>query len=70
LRDAGVVCTLSTDDPISFGNTLQDEYEGLARELAFTSSELADVARAGFKVALVDEATRSRWMRELSDTKV
>ncbi len=70
LREAGVICTLSTDDPISFGNTLQDEYEGLARELAFTPAELADVARAGFKVALVDQAKRDRWIREVGETKV
>ncbi|HTB61995.1 MAG TPA: adenosine deaminase [Opitutales bacterium] len=65
LRAAGVLCTVSTDDPICFGNTLQDEYEALAREMNFTREELADVARAGFQVALVDEAQRARWLREV-----
>lgn len=68
LRQEGVVCTVSTDDPISFGNTLQDEYEALACEMNFTRAELADVARAGFKVALVDEPQRAQWLREVDAT--
>jgi adenosine deaminase len=70
LRAAGVVCTISTDDPISFGNTIQDDYEVLARELAFTPAELADLARAGFSVALVDEARRDQWRKEVDETRV
>jgi adenine deaminase len=69
LQAAGVVCTISTDDPISFGNSLQDEYEALAREQDFTVAELADVARAGFEVALVEEAQRVRWMSEVDAVK-
>ncbi len=65
LRQEGVICTVSTDDPLSFGNTLQDEYEALAREMNFTRAELADVAHAGFKVALVDEPQRAQWLREV-----
>ncbi len=66
LRKEGVICTISTDDPLCFGNTLQDEYEALAQEMGFTRAELADVARAGFKVALVDENLRAEWMSELN----
>jgi adenosine deaminase len=69
LREAGVACTISTDDPISFGNTLVDEYEALARELAFTPEELADVARTGFSVALVEEGQRARWLDEVNAVK-
>ena len=52
LLDAGVVCTVSTDDPISFGNTIEDEYEFLARELQLSESELERIARNGFEIAL------------------
>jgi adenosine deaminase len=69
LRAAGVVCTISTDDPISFGNTLQDEYEILAREMNFSPAELADIARAGFQVALVNESQREQWLKELGEIK-
>lgn len=45
LFDAGVRCTLSTDDPVVFGNTLEDEYLLLARHLGFTRDELAILAQ-------------------------
>ena len=48
LMRAGVNCTVSTDDPLSFGNTLTDEYLALAREGGFTRAELAEVARSGW----------------------
>jgi adenosine deaminase len=52
LLDAGVVCTVNTDDPISFGNTIDDEYEFLAHELQLSESELERIAQNGFKIAL------------------
>jgi adenosine deaminase len=52
LLDAGVVCTVSTDDPVSFGNSIEDEYEFLARELDLNESRLAQIAQNGFKIAL------------------
>ncbi len=59
LMAAGVRCTVSTDDPLSFGNSLTEEYEALARELAFTPAELGRVARNGWEVADVPAAMRS-----------
>ena len=52
LLDAGVVCTVSTDDPISFGNSIEEEYELLARELDFNQASLTQIAQNGFCVAL------------------
>ena len=52
LLDAGVVCTVGTDDPISFGNSIEDEYEFLAGELGFSEKDLERVAANGFQVAL------------------
>jgi adenosine deaminase len=59
LLDADIPCTLSTDDPISFGNTLEDEYFFLATHLRFSQDELASVARNGFRAALVSEEWRN-----------
>ncbi len=64
LMDSGVRCTLSTDDPISFGNTLMDEYAMLSVECGFDHARLARVARAGFEVALISEADRSQWLSD------
>ncbi len=65
LMQAGVRCTVSTDDPLSFGNTLTDEYLALAGEGGFTRTELARVARSGWEVASVPESTRRRFLSEI-----
>lgn len=64
LMDAGVRCTVSTDDPISFGNTLLDDYAMLSVECGFDAARLAKVARAGFEVALISDADRSQWLSD------
>ena len=65
LFDAGVKVTVSTDDPISFGSTLLDEYAALAAHRAFSRKELAQLARNGFEVALMPEAQKKPWLDEL-----
>lgn len=51
LFDAGVRCTINSDDPFMFGNTLSEEYYALAMDLNFTHDELAKIAENGFQVA-------------------
>ncbi|WP_269541509.1 adenosine deaminase family protein [Cerasicoccus fimbriatus] len=65
LFDAGVKVTVSTDDPISFGNNLLDDYEALHHYRNFTREELVQLVRNGLEVALVDEAKRQTWLDEL-----
>ena len=65
LMQAGVSCTVSTDDPLCFGNTLAEEYAALAAEAGFTRSELAQVARNGWAVADVAPDERRRWVAEI-----
>jgi len=65
LMQAGVRCTVSTDDPLTFGNTVSDEYLALATEGRFTRAELARVARNGWEVASVPESTRRRFLSEI-----
>ncbi len=65
LVDAGIRCTLNTDDPFSFGNTVEDEFAAAAASLDCSHAELAALARNGFDVALVDEATRDGWKNEV-----
>ncbi|MEO0055051.1 MAG: hypothetical protein RLZZ50_998 [Verrucomicrobiota bacterium] len=66
LLAAGVNCTVSTDDPLVFGNSLADEYRVLAIEAGFTRAELARVAANGWKVASVDEASRRSALGEIA----
>lgn len=59
LLAAGVRCTVSTDDPLCFANSLTEEYESLAREAGFTAAELAQLARNGWAVASVAPEVRA-----------
>jgi len=65
LMKAGVNCTVSTDDPLSFANTLSEEYSALASEAGFTRAELAQVARNGWAVADISSDDRRRRLAEI-----
>jgi adenosine deaminase len=66
LHAAGVRCTVSTDDPLIFGNTLTDEYVGLATEAGFTCAELVQLARNGFLAGSMSEPLRQAALAELA----
>ncbi len=65
LMQAGVRCTVSTDDPLNFANTVNDEYAALASELDFTRAELAQVARNGWEIAEVSEGMRAEMLTRI-----
>ncbi|MBI3885360.1 MAG: adenosine deaminase [Opitutae bacterium] len=65
LMQAGVRCTVSTDDPLCFANNLNEEYLALAHGLAFTRQELAVAARSGFEVALLPAEQKQPWLEQL-----
>jgi len=65
LMAAGVNCTVSTDDPLSFANSILEEYTALAGEAGFTRAELAQVARNGWAVADIAQGDRQRWLAEI-----
>lgn len=66
LLDAGIPFTLSTDDPLMFGNRLEDEYLLLARFQGCGPEELVRIAQTGFEAALTDDAQRADWLAELA----
>ncbi|MGC6425303.1 MAG: adenosine deaminase family protein [Lentimonas sp.] len=63
--DRDLRCTISTDDPFSFGNKVEDEYSVLNTMLGFAPAELAQFAKNGFDVALVDADTKAKWQLEV-----
>ncbi len=65
LFDAGVKVTVSTDDPISFGNTLTEEYVVLVERTGFNRRELVQLARNGFEVALLSPEQKKPWLDRL-----
>jgi adenosine deaminase len=66
LFDAGVKVTISTDDPISFGNRINDEYVALLDKSGFSRRELVEIARNGFDVALMPDAQKQPWVEQLA----
>ena len=65
LMQAGVRCTVSTDDPLVFANRVSDEYLALVNEAGFSRGELAQLARNGWAVADVLGAVRQKWLAEI-----
>lgn len=65
LMEAGVRCTVSTDDPLCFANTVNEEYAALAADLRFTRAELSQAARNGWEVASVPQTVRQAMIAEI-----
>lgn len=62
---AGVRCTISTDDPLCFANSINEEYVAVAQGLGLTRRELAQLARNGFEVASLTPAQKQPWLDQL-----
>jgi len=65
LSEAGVRCTISTDDPLCFANSVNEEYLAIAHGLGFTRKELARFARNGFEVASMTPSQKQPWLEQL-----
>lgn len=65
LTEAGVRCTLSTDDPLLFDNRVGDEYLAVAQANSFTRKELAQLAKNGWEIATVSAAVRKHACDEI-----
>lgn len=66
LMHAGVRCTVSSDDPLVFGNQVSDDYLALADLGNFTPAGLATLARNGWAVADVTSAQRTAALAEIN----
>ncbi len=65
LHAAGVRCTINSDDPLSFGNTLLDDYRAFLGPMGGNLAELISLIRNGFELALLDPAERARHLSDL-----
>ena len=63
--DHGISLTISTDDPMSFGNCLNDEYRVLQQKMGFSAPELAQFAKNGFEVADLSDSSRRESIEEI-----
>lgn len=65
LMKAGVACTISTDDPLLFNNSVGDEYFALGTTLGLTRDELGRLAKNGWEVATVSAEKRAHAIKEI-----
>ncbi|MBC2607488.1 adenosine deaminase family protein [Pelagicoccus albus] len=65
LEEAGIPCTINTDDPFVFGNCLRDDYLAVHESLGASPEILARFAKNGFTTADIDEASRSKFLGEI-----
>ena len=63
--DKGIRCTISTDDPFSFNNSLEDEYFACVNKLGLPPEKLIEVAKNGFHVADLPSADKAAFMKEI-----
>ena len=61
----GIRFTISTDDPFSFGNCLNDEYKYLVRYMDFSASEIAEIAKTGFDTADLQDYQKKESMNQI-----
>ncbi len=67
LEKAGVKCTINTDDPFIFGNSLRDDYLAVATTLGATPKQLAQFAKNGFETAQLPESKKRQAYLEIDE---
>jgi adenosine deaminase len=67
MLDAGLTCTLASDDPSMFHSWIADEYEVCRDVLGFDDELLATLAMNGVRVSFADEAMKVELERSISE---
>ena len=67
LVDAGITCTISTDDPLCFANDILDEYRTVAQRLGFSKQELGQLARNGFEHSQLDASLKRQYLSQIDE---
>lgn len=63
----GIRCTVSTDDPLSFNNSLNEEYISLANHLSLSYREIGHLVSNGFEVADLPETTKKSFLSQIRE---
>ena len=64
--EKGICCTLSTDDPFSFNNTLEEEYLNCLENLNMDPVDLIKLAKNGFEVADLNSEKKKDLFAEIN----
>jgi adenosine deaminase len=67
MLDAGLLCTVNSDDPAYFGGYAGDNFDAVQRTLGLTEERLRELARNSFLAAFLDddEERRQRYLAEV-----
>lgn len=67
MLDAGLMCTVNSDDPAYFGGYAGDNFDAVSRTLGLTDERLRDLARNSFLASFLedDEELRARYLAEV-----
>jgi len=65
MLEAGLACTLASDDPSMFGSRLTEEYEVCRSAFGFEDETIASLALAGVAASFSDDATAAALDREI-----
>jgi adenosine deaminase len=66
MLDAGLTCTLASDDPSMFHSWITDEYEVCRDVLGFGDERLAALATNGVRASFAAEAMKTELERSIS----
>ncbi|MFF1696121.1 adenosine deaminase [Streptomyces sp. NPDC058257] len=70
MMDAGLLCTVNSDDPAYFGGYVDDTFHAVREALALDQERLRELARNSFEASFLDgsaedEALRARYLAEV-----
>lgn len=67
MLDAGLMCTVNSDDPAYFGGYVGDNFDAVRRTLGLTDERLRELARNSFRASFLedDEELRARYLAEV-----
>jgi adenosine deaminase len=67
MLDAGLLCTVNSDDPAYFGGYAGDNFDAVRRTLGLTEDRLRELARNSFLASFLedDEERRARYLAEV-----
>lgn len=68
LHEAGIPVTLNSDDPPFFHTSLANEYHLTKQEFGFDDETLLAITRQAVQAAFVDDATRQRLLKRLTES--
>ncbi len=68
MMDAGLMCTVNSDDPAYFGGYVGENFRETGAALALTRAELLDLARNSFEASFIDDGAKRRYLAEIEET--